>query len=164
MTPSSTAQPPTLGPDAPFVARLRERFVYLRNRRWVQMFLAVIILALALWGFFYVRSLLPRTPAQTLAAQADKVHTYLRLHEALIKLELLRAMIEADSEPVSIERYRNLIATDLEVTFKQAPKELRKQWRGLERMFNEFQTEINNGKDEALAALGELEITLRAVK
>jgi hypothetical protein len=164
MTPRSAAQPPTLEPDAPFVARLRERFIYLRNRRWVQMSLAVVILALAIWGFFYVRSLLPRTPPQTLAAQADKVHTYLRLHEALIKLGLIRAMIEVDLEPSSIERYRNLIATDLELTFKRAPRELRKQWRGLEREFNSLQANLNTGKDEALAALTELEITLQAVE
>jgi hypothetical protein len=164
MIPRSAPQPSTLEPDAPFLTRLRERFIYLRNRRWVQMSLTAVLLALAIWGFFYVRSLLPPTPAQTLAAEADKVHTYLELQEALIKLELIRAMIEADREPASIERYRNLIASDLEGTFKRAPRELRKQWRGLEPAFNGLQAELNNGKAEALAALTELETTLQAVK
>jgi hypothetical protein len=153
--------PLTLDPDAPFFTRLAERLEYLRHRRWVQISLVLLLLALAVWGFFYVRSLLPRTPAQRLADQSDTLQTYLNLQEAGAKLELIRAMIEAGRQPANIERYRNILADDLEATFERSPKELKVNWPNIERRLNELQTSLNEGNEEALLVLGELEAELQ---
>jgi hypothetical protein len=155
--------PPVPDPDAAFFARLAERLTYLRNRRWVQLSFVLLVLTLAVWGFFYVRSLLPRTPAQRLETRADTVRAYVRTQEAVARLGLLRAMIEAKREPATIERYRSLIAENLELTFKRSPKELRDQWGELERTLNQLQADLSNGNEETLATLGELEAKLQTL-
>jgi hypothetical protein len=129
----------------------------------VQLSALALLLALGVWGFFYIRSLLPRTPAQTLEARTETLHTALRVQEAAAKLELLRAMIEARREPTSIERYRSLIATDLEATFKRAPNEVREQWVEVERLFNQLQADINEGNERTLTTLNDLEARLEGL-
>jgi hypothetical protein len=155
---------PTPDPDAPFFSRLRERLTLLRNRRWVQLSALALLLGLGVWGFFYVRSLLPRTPAQTLEAQTETLHTALRVQEATAKLELLRAMIEARREAAGLERYRSLIATDLEATFKRSPKEVSTQWGEVERLFNQLQADINEGNEQTLATLDDLKASLQGLE
>jgi hypothetical protein len=155
------ATQPVLGPDAPLFSRLMDRLVYLRNRRWVQVSLVLVLLALALWGFFYVRSLLPRTPAQLLEDRSDTLHAYLEIQEASAKLELIRAMILAGREPDAVERYRGILANDLEKTFESSPKVLRESWSDIERGLNDLQANLSEGNQEALASLGELEATLQ---
>jgi hypothetical protein len=140
-------------PDAPFFSRLKERLIYLRNRRWVQLSALAVLLALAVWGFFYVRSLLPRTPAQLLELQTRALQTRLEVQDALAKLELLRAMIEARRTQTSIERYRYLIAEDLKASFERAPKELRQQWGAIHEDFKQLQADINDGSEGTLGTL-----------
>lgn len=157
----ATLQQNALDPDAPFLERLQERITYLRNRRWVQVSAVFILLALAVWGFFYVRSLLPRTPAQVLEDRSETLHAYLDIQEATAKLELIRAMIQAGRQPDSIERYRGILANDLKATFERSPKELRAQWSDIKRQLNDLQVKLNEGNEEALATLGGLEAALQ---
>jgi hypothetical protein len=153
--------PPVPDPDAPFLLRLSERLTYLRNRRWVQLSLLALLIALAVWGFFYVRSRLPKTPAQTLAIRTDSLQTSLRVQDAANRLELVRAMINAGRDPANVERYRNLIDEDLKATFGRAPREIRNQWGELESIFNQLQAELSSGSEETLVTLGELEAKLK---
>ncbi len=150
-----------LDPDAPFTERLRERLTYLRQRRWVQLSLIAFFLAFAVWGFFYVRSLLPRTPAQRLENDTRSAQTYLHLQEAQAKLTLIRAMIGAGRESANIERYRSLLASDLEATFERSPKALRANWPELKARLNHVQRALNEDNEEALVALNELEVVLQ---
>jgi hypothetical protein len=140
-------------PDGPFFLRLKERLVYLRNRRWVQLSALALFIALGIWGYFYVRSLLPRTPAQHLDIQTDTLQTQIQVQDALSKLELLRAMLIARREEASIERYRALIANTLQTTFEGSPKELRAQWRDIDNAFNQLQMDMNNGSETTLTTL-----------
>jgi hypothetical protein len=155
---------PTPDPDATFFSRLRERLTFLGNRRWLQLSALALLLALGVWGFFYVRSLLPRTPAQILEAQTETLHTALRVREATAKLELLRAMIEARREAASLERYRSLIATDLEEAFKRSPEEVNTQWDDVERLFNQLQADINEGGERTLTTLDDLKVSLQGLE
>lgn len=151
---------PAPDPDATFFSRLRERLIFLSHRRWVQLSLLALLLALGVWGFFYVRSLLPRTPAQMLEARTETLYTALRVREADAKLDLLKAMIEARREPTDVERYRSLIVADLEATFKRAPEEVREQWTEVERLFNQLQADINEGSEGTLTTLDDLKARL----
>jgi hypothetical protein len=156
-------QQTALEPDVPFLTRLAERLTYLRNRRWVQVSFVLIVIALAVWGFFYVRSLLPRTPAQLLDHRSDSLHTQLKIQEAVAKLDLIRAMIQAGRQPDSIERYRGLLANDLEAVFESAPKELKSNWSAIDKQLNELQVSLNEGNEEALASLLGLEAVLQGL-
>lgn len=156
-----TPAPPPLDADAPFWLRLQERFTYLQNRRWVQICAFLLLVALAVWGFFYVRSLLPRSQAQLLDDQTDTLHAYLEFQEATAKLELIRAMINAGRQPSGTERYRTILANDLESTFERSPKELRSNWPEIERQLNELQVNLNEGNEESLATLVGLEASLQ---
>jgi hypothetical protein len=150
--------------DTPFFSRLRERLIFFGNRRWVQLFALALLLLLGIWGFFYVRSLLPRTPAQQLDSQTKTLHTALRVREAAAKLELLRAMIEARREPSSIERYRSLLVADLEATFERSPKNVREQWGEIESLFNQLQEDIGEGNERAFDTLEGLKATLQGLE
>jgi hypothetical protein len=155
---------PAPEPAAPFFSRLRERLIFLGNRRWVQLSALVVLLGLGVWGFFYIRSLLPRTPAQMLDIQAQTLHTALRVSEAEAKLEVLRAMIVARLDPASIERYRSLMGTDLEEAFRRSPKEVSAQWAELERLFNQLQADISEGGERTLTSLDELKASLQGLE
>lgn len=155
---------PVPDPDASFFSRLHERLVFLGNRRWVQLSALVLLLALGVWGFFYVRSLLPRTPAQTLEARTETLYTALGVREATAKLELLKAMIEARQEPTDVERYRSLIVADLEETFKRSPKEVRGRWTEVEGLFNQLQADINEGSEGTLTTLDDLKAMLQGLE
>lgn len=52
MSKSTIKTAAALDTDAPFWARLQERLTYLRNRRWVQISAALLLLVLTVWGFF----------------------------------------------------------------------------------------------------------------
>jgi hypothetical protein len=158
-----TVQQAPLGPDAPFLTRLAERLTYLRNRRWVQVSFVLIIIALAVWGFFYVRSLLPRTPAQLLENRADGLRVNLKIQEAEAKLELIRAMIQAGRQPDDTERYRGLLADELETAFESAPKELKPRWSDVDKQLNELQVSLSEGNEEALTTLDGLKATLQHI-
>ncbi|MGL4608750.1 MAG: hypothetical protein ACRCYY_03555 [Trueperaceae bacterium] len=143
--------------DAPLLERLRERFHYLRQRKWVRLLIFIVIIVLAVWTFFYFRSSLPRTPAQQLDLQVEVAQMRLQVNDALIKLELVKAMIIARREPSSIEGYRARIADDLQTVFKHSPRALRKQWPPLERDLNALQTAINAGGEDTLEHLAVIE-------
>jgi hypothetical protein len=146
------------------LARLRERLVYLHNRRWAQLLGIAVLVVLGLWGYFFVRSRLPPTPAQKLEAHHEHLQTYARMQEAVMQLELIRAMIQAGRTPTTIERYCRLLAEELEATFTKAPLELRRQWPDLEGGFRQLQSDLMAGREEALVTLRELEATLRSVR
>ncbi len=147
----------------PFFSRLAERLVYLRNRRWVQISLVLLLILLGVWGFFYVRSLLPRTPAQLLEERSDTLHTYLEVQEAGATLELIRAMIASGRQPEAVERYRNILAKDLEATFEDAPEPLRANWPVIEQHLNELQVSLGEGSEEALISLDALGAALQTL-
>lgn len=159
-----TATLPTPDPDAPFFSRLRERLIFLSNRRWVQLSALVLLLGVGVWGFFYVRSLLPRTPAQQLEIQTETLHTVLRVREAEAKLDLLRAMIQARREPSSTERYRSLLVADLETSFNRSPRELREQWTQVENLFNQLQADISEGSESTLDTLESVKAALQGLE
>jgi hypothetical protein len=161
MSKSAVKTAPPLDPDAPFWLRLQERLTYLRNRRWVQISAVLLLVALAVWGFFYVRSLLPRTPAQLLRDRTTTLRASAELQEATAKLELIRAMIVAGRQPAGVERYRNILANDLERTLEAAPKPLRENWPGIERQLDELQAALNEGSEEALTSLNSLKAALQ---
>jgi hypothetical protein len=148
-------------PDAPFFTLLKERLIYLRNRRWVQLSALALLLGLGVWGFFFVRSLLPRTPAQQLEIRSDTLQVHLHVRETLAKLELLRAMIATRREPALIGRYYTLMSEDLERTFERAPKEVRSQWNGLERDFRRLQEDISDGSEMTLVTLDAVKVRLQ---
>jgi hypothetical protein len=146
------------------VSNLRERLVYLRSRRWVRLLLLGVVVMLVVWGYFYIKSILPRTPAQKLELRTESLRVYIQVQEAAARLELLKSMIIAGREQPNIERHRRLIAEGLEVSFEAAPLKLRKQWRDLETTFKQLQADLTNGREAALATLTELEAQLQMIK
>lgn len=89
------------------------------------------------------------------------LQAHLEFQEASAKLGLIRAMITAGRQPASIERYRAILANDLERTFETSPKALRDDWPEIERQLNELQASLNEGSEEALASLLGLEAALQ---
>lgn len=140
----------------------RRQFGLLRSFLGLRRPVALVVLGLAALGlaalavlFVYPGTL--RARAAPLGPDAHNVAAAQRLRadEAVARLELLKALVQARRPPGELERHRSLIETGLETAYRHAPKS-QERWVPIETALDRLVVQLGDDPEGAIETIDAL--------